>query len=273
MTTMLRAIAALVAGCALPLLAVVPALAEDPPDPAEQPPVLAQKPPGRAEEPRVRAGEPPVRAEQPSDEAEESVTILMPGARGDMVQQLQRRLREHGFYFGPMNGKYDIQTRYAVWGFQKSRRMRPMNGVGPKVWQEFDRPRRLRPLVPKGPADRVEINLTDQLLTVYRHRRPVLTSHVSTGAGVHYCEAGHCGYAITPVGDFKVYRRAPGWTHSPLGEMFNSLYFTGGIAMHGSSVVPTKPSSHGCVRIPVPTAVRLYKMVPIGEPVYVRGKI
>ncbi|MFI7638661.1 L,D-transpeptidase family protein [Nonomuraea sp. NPDC049400] len=270
---MLRAIAALVAGCALPLLAVVPAMAEDPPVPAERPSVLAEQAPGPAAQPPVLAEQPPVQAERPPAEAEEeTVTILRPGARGDMVKLLQQRLRDHGFYYGAMNGKYDVQTRYAVWAFQKTRRMRPMNAVGPKVWQELDRPRRLRPLVPDGPADRVEINLTDQLLTVYRRRRPVLTSHVSTGANVHYCEAGRCGYAITPVGDFRVYRRDPGWTKSPLGMMFNSLYFTGGIAMHGSSVVPTKPSSHGCVRVPVPTAVRLYKMVGIGEPVYVRGK-
>ncbi|MFB9622545.1 L,D-transpeptidase family protein [Nonomuraea helvata] len=253
MTRKFCVLAALIAGCALPLLAVLPALADDPPGQVEQPPVQAEQP--AAEE-----------------EKEGTVTILRPGAQGDMVKLLQQRLHDRGFYYGAMNGKYDVQTRYAVWAFQKSRRMRPMNAVGPKIWQEFERPRRLRPLVPDGPANRVEINLTDQLLTVYRRRRPVLTSHVSTGANVHYCEAGRCGYAITPVGDFKVYKRVPGWEKSPLGMMFDSLYFNGGIAMHGSSVVPTKPSSHGCVRVPVPTAVRLYEMVQVGEPVYVRGK-
>lgn len=339
------------AGCVLPLLAVVPARAEEPP--------VWDDPPGRGREPFVREHEPPVRGEEqperfkelpvhvrellerqrdlpirqqdlsdrerdlpdrerdlsdrerelpdrgretrvrgedspvrdeedevlheePAEEEvvheepareEKTVTILRPGDRGEMVSELQRRLHRGGFYFGKINGKYNEQTRYAVWGFQKSRRMRPSNAVGPKVWKEFDRRRRKRPLVPKGPANRVEISLTDQLLTLYRKNRPVLTSHVSTGAEVHYCEAGRCGDAVTPVGDFHVYKRAPGWTKSPLGMMYDSLYFIGGIAMHGSKMVPTRPSSHGCIRMPVPTAARLYKLVGIGEPVYVRGKI
>ncbi|MFC7589837.1 L,D-transpeptidase [Nonomuraea antimicrobica] len=132
---------------------------------------------------------------------------------------------------------------------------------------------RRRPLVPGGAADRVEISLREQLLTVYRKRRPVLYSHISTGAEVRYCEGGRCGTAITPVGDFRVQSRAPGWTTGRLGSMFNSLYFTGAIAMHGSTKVPLHPASHGCVRLPLETSKRLYEIVKVGEPVYVRGQI
>ncbi|MEV0159440.1 L,D-transpeptidase family protein [Nonomuraea fuscirosea] len=199
--------------------------------------------------------------------------LLRPGDRGEAVRLLQRRLHAGHYYYGKINGVYDEQTKFAVWALQKNRRMAPKGEVGRQVWNALDKPARRRPLVPNGGPDRVEINLRDQFLTVYRDRKPVLFSHISTGAEVRYCEGGRCGTAITPVGDFRVQTRAPGWTTGRLGSMFNSLYFTGGIAMHGSTKVPLRPASHGCVRLPIETSKRLYEMVKVGEPVYVRGKI
>ncbi|MEV4171819.1 L,D-transpeptidase family protein [Nonomuraea sp. NPDC049709] len=197
--------------------------------------------------------------------------VLRPGDRGEAVRLLQRRLHAGRYYYGRIHGVYDEQTKLAVWALQKSRRMMPQGEIGPQVWKALDRPFRWRPLVPEGGPDRVEINLREQLLTVYRDRRPVLFSHISSGAEVRYCKDGRCGNAITPVGNFRVSRRAPGWTTGRLGSMFNSLYFTGGIAMHGSTRVPLRPASHGCVRLPIETSKRLYEIVKIGEPVYVRG--
>jgi L,D-transpeptidase catalytic domain/Putative peptidoglycan binding domain len=230
----------------------------------------------------VRAGDRPADAEtgdRPADvetgdrpaDAEVEPVVLRPGHRGESVRSLQKRLHGRGHYFGKINGVYDDQTRFAVWALQKSRGMTPRGEVGRAVWKALDRPARVRPLVPGGAADRVEIDLTRQLLTVYRHRRPVLTSHISSGAQVGYCHNGHCGDAVTPVGDFRVTSRAPGWTTGRLGSMFNSLYFVGGVAIHGSAHVPLRPASHGCVRVPMTVSKRLYEIVGIGDPVYVRG--
>ncbi|SPL95378.1 Putative peptidoglycan binding domain 1:ErfK/YbiS/YcfS/YnhG [[Actinomadura] parvosata subsp. kistnae] len=199
--------------------------------------------------------------------------VLKPGDRGEAVKVLQERLHRGRYYFGKINGVYDDQTKMAVWSLQKHRRMMPQGEVGPKVWSALDRTARRRPLVPNGGANRVEISLRDQLLTVYRDRKPALITHISSGAEVRYCEDGRCGNAITPVGDFRVSRRAPGWTVGRLGSMYNSLYFVGGIAMHGSTKVPLRPASHGCVRVPLTTSKRLFEMVKVGEPVYVRGSI
>ncbi|MDX3104399.1 L,D-transpeptidase family protein [Nonomuraea angiospora] len=284
----IRGMAALAAGCFLPLLAAAPALADEPSQgdtgvqtdtgvPAVQavPDVLRM--PEVKTDPEVKA-EPEEVKRVPAVKGVKGsragkIGVLRPGDRGEEVRQLQRRLREGGFYFGQAHGVYDEQTRYAVWGLQKSRGMVPRGEVGPKTWAALRRTKGLRPLVPQGGADRVEISLTHQLLTVYRDNRPVLVTHVSTGAEVQYCEKGHCGNAVTPVGDFRVTRKAPGWTQSRLGSMFNSLYFLGGIAMHGSTEVPLRPASHGCVRMPLSTSVRVYNMVKEGEPVYVRGEI
>ncbi|QYC38899.1 hypothetical protein Nocox_06360 [Nonomuraea coxensis DSM 45129] len=215
----------------------------------------------------------PAAADEEAEEETASVTVLRPGDRGEEVRALQRRLHQGGFYFGRYNGVYDEQTKFAVWALQKTRRMMPRGAVGPEVWKALDRRSRQRPLVPRGAANRVEVDLSYQLLTVYRNRRPVLTSHISSGAEVRYCKDGRCGTAITPVGDFRVTSRAPGWTTGRLGSMFNSLYFVGGIALHGSTQVPLRPASHGCVRVPITVSKRLFELVKIGDPVYVRGKI
>ncbi|GAB2917252.1 hypothetical protein GCM10027203_16150 [Nonomuraea fastidiosa] len=221
---------------------------------------------------RLLSPPPPAESTTTEEEAESKPVLLRPGDKGAAVRTLQRKLHRGRYYFGPINGKYDEQTKFAVWAFQKHKRMMLSNQVGPKMLSALDKPVRHKVLVPQGAANRVEINLTKQLLVVYRSRRPVLISHISTGAEVRYCENGRCGNAITPVGDFRVLRRAPGWTTGPLGSMYNSLYFTGAIAMHGSTKVPLRPASHGCVRLPLETSKRLYQMVKIGEPVHVRGK-
>lgn len=201
----------------------------------------------------------------------EPIAHLRPGDRGETVKDLQKQLHWRGYYWGPVNGVYDQQTRYAVWSLQKRHGLRAQGEVGPRIWRALDHPQRPRPLVRTGRPDRVEIDLSRQLLTVYRTGRPVLISHISTGAEAHYCENGHCGDAITPTGDFRVASRAPGWTTGVLGSMYNSLYFLGGIAMHGSTEVPLVPASHGCVRVPLATSERLFRMVAVGEPVHVRG--
>ncbi|MGW0193715.1 L,D-transpeptidase family protein [Nonomuraea sp. NPDC003201] len=277
--------AALAAGCFLPLLAAAPALADELPqgDPGVQtdtgvpaveavpdvmPDPAVETVPEPVKQVRVVKGVKGVKGARAG-----KIGVLRPGDRGEMVRQLQRRLHDGGFYFGQAHGVYDEQTRYAVWGLHKSRGMVPRGEVGPKTWAALRRSKGLRPLVPQGGADRIEISLTRQLLTIYRDNRPVLVTHVSTGAEVQYCEKGHCGNAVTPVGDFRVTRKAPGWTTGLLGSMFNSLYFVGGIAMHGSTEVPLRPASHGCVRMPLSTSVRVFNMVKEGEPVYVRGQI
>jgi hypothetical protein len=196
--------------------------------------------------------------------------ILTPGDRGAAVKRLQRRLRDRGHFWGRADGVYDESTKTAVWGFQKSQGIRPRNQVGGATRRALDHPAKLRPLVPRGARDRVEVDLRRQLLAVYRDRRPVLITHMSSGAGVRFCEGGRCRVANTPVGDFRVTKRAPGWTTGPLGSMYNSLYFIGGVAVHGSTRVPLQPASHGCVRVPIEAADRLYRLVGVGEPVHVR---
>jgi hypothetical protein len=93
---------------------------------------------------------------------------------------------------------------------------------------------------------------------------------VSSGADRHYCRNGQCGFAVTLVGDFCVYRRVCGWCLGPLGAMYDPMYFAGGIAMHGPRTYrPNPPLMAVCASrcSPLPSSTG---SVRIGEPVLVR---
>ena len=105
---------------------------------------------------------------------------------------------------------------------------------------------------------------------------PVLTAQAVTApapaqAPVRNSTNGHSGFAHTPRGKFRVYRKAPGWETSPLGTLYKANYFDGGYAIHGEPAVPLHPASHGCVRVPMGTSKIVAKLLPIGTRVYVRG--
>ena len=51
--------------------------------------------------------------------------------------------------------------------------------------------------------------------------------------------------------------------------MFYSSFFIGGFAIHGYHSVPAYPASHGCVRIPLWIAVRVYSLLDYGTSVYI----
>ena len=125
------------------------------------------------------------------------------------------------------------------------------------------------PLVAGGGPSRVEVDLPHQVLFLYQGDALAKVLPVSTGSGQHYCEEGECGVANTPVGGFRVERHLPGWVKSPLGRLFNPVYFKSGYAIHGFPSVPTDPASHGCVRIPMSAAAWFPDRVPDGTPVYV----
>ena len=204
---------------------------------------------------------------------------LSPGMHGTAIRKLQRRLADLHYYPGPVNGKFGNDTEEAVWAFQETQRLPASNDVGRAMGAALVHPRSPKLLVPKGASSRVEVNLADKVLVLYRHSKVKLISHISAGGGYHYhCPAGvTCGPAITPDGNFRAISFAPGWMRVPLGKMYNPVFFLGdSYAIHGDIPVPLQPASHGCVRIPMDVAGFFYRLIHIspvnGTPVYIRGE-
>lgn len=193
------------------------------------------------------------------------------GSSGPTTLAYEQRLKALHFDPGPVDGTYSEDTNYAVVAVEKLYGQ-PRDGViGPNVkfiLEHFT----FKAAKPKAEADRVEIDLDTQVLTVFKHWQPILITTTSTGSGAHFCggEDG-CQYAITPAGKYHFYYLHEGWDKGKLGQMWNPYYFNGGIAVHGLASVPTYPASHGCARIPMDIANYFPMLVTKGEAVYVVG--
>jgi lipoprotein-anchoring transpeptidase ErfK/SrfK len=163
-----------------------------------------------------------------------------------------------------------------VWAFQKVNRLKVSGTVGPRLWAALGAPRSPKPLTRHRERARVEIDLRRQLRVVYKAGEIALITHISSGSGEYYCakdfgsDTPRCRYAVTSTGDFRTGRRVTGWDPSPLGQLYNPVYFNGGIAVHGYPSVPDGPASHGCVRVPMSTSTLFQKLVGTGVPVHVR---
>jgi lipoprotein-anchoring transpeptidase ErfK/SrfK len=198
--------------------------------------------------------------------------VLKPGMRGQAVRLLQRRLAALKYYPGRVNGRFGSNTLEAVWAFQETQGLHPRNAVSSAMRRALDSPRPPKVLVPHGGRLRVEVNMKDQVLVLYKRNHVALVSHVSTAGGYYFCSPNGCGNAITPTGDFTTLSYMPGWIAVPLGQMYNPVFFIGTtFAIHGDTDVPLRPASHGCVRIPLDIAAFFHTLIPTpGTPVYIR---
>lgn len=235
----------------------------------------------------TKSAKPSGKSGKPSKKATGTPTLdlgkkkIEQGDHGKRVKALQRRLNDLHYDTGKVDGAYGAGTLTAVWGFQKVNGMKPTGSVGKKTKAALADPESPKVRVPDGPGDRVEVQLKKQILTVYDDGEVELITHISSGSGQHYCstytdeytgEKGTtCGVAVTPTGDYKASRRIMGWRKSKLGQLYNPVYFNGGIAVHGAPSVPLFPASHGCVRIPMHTAGVFPDVVEPNERVYVRN--
>jgi lipoprotein-anchoring transpeptidase ErfK/SrfK len=153
---------------------------------------------------------------------------------------------------GAVDSSFGLDTRDAVVAFQKLHGLPRTGTVDARFWRVIS-----ASSVPRArySGDHIEVSKPLQVLFVVRGGRVILVSHVSTGA------TGN-----TPVGQWHVYSKVPGWL--PDG-MFDSSFFLRGFAIHGYPTVPFYPGSHGCVRVPLWLAPRVYSYDPPGSTIYI----
>ncbi len=222
---------------------------------------------------------------------------LEEGVEGEDVRNLQVRLAELKFAPGPIDGVYGRATVQAVWAFEKLVMQVPREQatgvVTPAMWEVL---RGDVQILPRRVADtprHAEVYLPEQVIVTFLAGRPTLISHMSSGDGKPWCEEviidageegndspeqiaageqlkiGVCGESITPPGIFTFYKRSTGTRETKLGTLYNPVYFNAGIAVHGAILVPLKPASHGCIRIPMSVATLFPSMVQFRDRVYV----
>jgi peptidoglycan hydrolase-like protein with peptidoglycan-binding domain len=244
---------------------------EQPPEPPA--PAAAEKP---AEAPAVIPPPPPTKpvyaALQLGADAPDpgSLPALGPGSKGKPVQLLQEMLTEAGFYRGPIDGVYARHTRAAIMAAQKALGL-PLKSR----WHKEDWRALLAYQGPDLPArsaepDRVEVDLDQQLLYLIKADGIVAILPISSGNNKPYLDQYNRKVkAVTPLGDYEIYRRLNGWRESYLGRMYRPWYFHEGYAVHGSGHVPPTPASHGCVRVTMWDADFLADELALGMPLHI----
>jgi peptidoglycan hydrolase-like protein with peptidoglycan-binding domain len=192
------------------------------------------------------------------------------GSSGPEVQAFQKRLAELGYDPGPQDGRFGWSTMYATYTFQKAQGIKTSSVVDSATQSALAQPKPI-PIAYASPPSHVEINIAGQYLVVVIDGQMAKVTTVSTGSGKLFTSEGWTRRAVTPNGAFSVGYKYRGLQQSPLGQLWNPVYFNGGIAIHGNSSVPNYPASHGCVRVPMYLSMWMYDHLPREMRVYVFG--
>jgi L,D-transpeptidase catalytic domain/Putative peptidoglycan binding domain len=176
------------------------------------------------------------------------------GASGVRVLLLQRALKRLGFAT-PVSGRFDGLTANAVTAFRKTNRMGVGGYAGPAVYAMLHRGQGAFKLRYPRAGKHVEFDWSRQVLVLAQRGRPYRIYHTSSGAPA----------TPTVFGAFRFYRKSPGTNAS---GMVHSSYFIRGYAIHGYASVPNYPASHGCLRVPIPSAAAIFRWIDIGDRIF-----
>jgi lipoprotein-anchoring transpeptidase ErfK/SrfK len=115
--------------------------------------------------------------------------------------------------------------------------------------------------IPGNGPQRLVISLSDQLAYLYRGDTLVAVSTISSGRDSKPTPTG-----IFSVLDKRPFYRSKKYDNAPMPWMQRIDQY--GIALH-AGYNPGVPASHGCVRLPVAFAKKLYSVTDLGTPVYI----
>lgn len=114
--------------------------------------------------------------------------------------------------------------------------------------------------LPAGPLQ-IIISIKKQQLTLYANGQPVAHSPVSTGVPGHPTPQG-----VFSVIQKEIYHESNLYSAAPMPYMQRITW--SGVAMH-QGVVPGRPASHGCIRLPAAFAQRLWRITRVGARVII----
>jgi N-acetylmuramoyl-L-alanine amidase len=211
--------------------------------------------------PRISTGKSQLNASKKSAIKSKALT-------GKDHREAEQRLADLGYWTGKIDGRWDVASRNALIAFQK---VEGLKRTGQLSRSDFNvLMAAIRPVPRETGEAHIEVDLVRQVLFIVDETGTVSKIlPVSTGSGKEFRSQGWARDAITPPGRYQVRSKIPGWKKSPLGRLYYPVYFMYGTAIHGYPSVPTKPASHGCVRIPMFAAKEIFRTLPVGMPVIV----
>lgn len=191
-----------------------------------------------------------------------------PQAVDPVLMEAEQRLADLGYWILKIDGIRDASTYHAVIAFQKAENYPRTGELTSELLSAIRTAQRPRSRL-SGSAH-IEIDISRQILFLVADDGVVTQIlPVSTGSEEKYFSEGKWEIAHTPRGNFSITRQIKGVRRAPLGNLYYPNYFSNGVAIHGSPLVPPKPASHGCVRIPNYAAEDFSQLVTLGMSVYV----
>ncbi len=189
--------------------------------------------------------------------------LVLVGTGASELREAQRLLADLGYPVGPVDGVDGPQTQRALCAWRRLED-RPVGRQSLRPG-EIDALRATSGLPAADPGRGVTVDNTCQ--TVY-YRQNGSWQHV------HRASTGSDG--LPRAGTYQIQRTRAGWHTStlypaPTPNMYNTLYFHGAIAIHGSNHVPPHPASAGCVRVTPAAADQLFGALGVGDQVRVIG--
>lgn len=189
------------------------------------------------------------------------VLRLIPGdlMRGPDVLEVQRRLKEQGFYWRELDGVFGPDTEEAVTRFQEARGLKADGEVDAATWTQIG--------LPPSPSPKTTYTITIDLgarqLYLKRGDRTIRVFPIAVGDA----------QTPTPVGRWLIVQKVmnPG---GPFGSRWMRLSVPwGGYGIHGTNnpALIGEPVSHGCIRLRNQDVEWLYNQVPLGTLVIITG--
>jgi hypothetical protein len=177
------------------------------------------------------------------------------GSSGTAVRALQSGMKRLG-YLIPLNGRFDDATARAVLAFRKVNGYARTMSASLAVFKKLARGGGGYHLRYPNAGKHVEFDWSRQVLVLARGSQPQKILHASSGKPS----------TPTVFGKFHFYSKTAGFNSH---GMYYSNYFIGGYAIHGYESVPAYAASHGCIRIPIPSAQTVYRWIDVGDTIYV----
>jgi hypothetical protein len=177
------------------------------------------------------------------------------GSKGTAVRLLQQQLGALA-YATPHNGHFDAATGRAVLAFRKVNRLSRTQSANRDVFARLFAGQGGFQLRHPGAGKHVEADLGRQVVVLAQNGRPYRIYHMSSGKPS----------TPTVVGTFRFYSKTIGTNRK---GMVDSNYFIRGYAIHGYAEVPAYAASHGCIRVPIPNALAIFRWIRLGDQIFV----
>ncbi len=177
-----------------------------------------------------------------------------PGSPDRSIRMMQAVLKRHGYVLGNP-GQMDGRTQRALVAVRKRLGLSRTSTYDTTLAKRLARGEGSWNVRFPGHGRHIEADLSMQLLAL-----------IGDGGKVERIYPTSTGAPATPTikGSFSVYRKDLGTNAK---GMVHSSYFIRGYAIHGYKSVPIYNASHGCLRVPVPDAMSIFRWVRYGTKV------